>query len=413
MKYKRKVFCITSVACAVSYILFLFCGCNIGSIGNGEKQTIHLAMIREVDSISSTFQKAIEAFNEESNSYIIVPVYYKDEASLQRALISGESIDLVDLFRLSTDLYVTKDVLVDLYTLLDQDTELSRTDFVAAFLEMAEQNGHLPYMSASFAARSFIAPKSVVGNIDHWSEQEFIEIATEAPDEYCIMDETSPENFMSIYLTYSIQNYVDISSGVVNLHQASFCNMLNFCKDAYRTSDPEKIPLLQYVSTIFGPMQYVTFLREQADEYALVGFPGADGNGALRYFAAEQLAISALSEQQEGAWAFLKFLVSSTDTNGIGFPVLQTNFDQTIQFAMEDEVDAQGNIIVPGMTEDERDSLIQWLDQAVGSGGTESTSEIIHIIVDEATAYISGDKPMDTVLTLMENRLAIYLAEVE
>jgi hypothetical protein len=33
--------------------------------------------------------------------------------------------------------------------------------------------------------------------------------------------------------------------------------------------------------------------------------------------------------------------------------------------------------------------------------------------VDEATAYISGDKPMDTVLTLMENRLAIYLAEVE
>ena len=413
MKYRTNALRVASLFCTVGLLLSMFGGCQTSSCGTANKITVHLAMTREIDSVSSTFRNAIEAFNEENDTYTVTPVYYKDEASLQRAVISGDAIDLIDLFGLSTDIYVAKGVLLDLYQLLDSDPELSRTDFVPSFLEMAEQNEQLPYLSASFAARSLLAPKSVVGDITGWNEEEFIQISTAAPDEYYIMEETGPLDFLSIYLTYSIQNYVDVNAGATNLRHGALCDVLTYCKDGFRTSSQGDIPLLQYISTIFGPTQYVTFLREQAEEYALVGFPGAEGNGALRYFAAEQLAISALSEQPDGAWAFLKYLVSSEDINGIGFPVLQANFDRTIQNAMDDEVDEYGNVIVPGMTEEERNDLLQWLGGAAGPGGAENTSAVIDIILDEAASYISGDKSLDDVLALMENRLAIYLAEVK
>lgn len=410
MNCTNRIFRFVSLFCAISFMLVCICSCGFRSNNAGNKTIIHLAMVREINDVSSTFRNAISSFNEENDMYTIAPVYYKDEASLQRAVISGDAIDIIDLFGLSTDVYLAKGVLADLYTFLDADSELSRKDFVPAFLEMAEQNGHLFQMSASFAARSLLAPKAVVGNLNRWDENTFIEIASSAPAEYYVMDETSALDFLSIYLTYSIQNYVNINTETVSLRNGAFCDMLTYCRDAYRANG--QVPLLQYISTIFGAAQYVTFLREQANEYALVGFPGADGNGALRYFAAEQLAISALSEQSDGAWTFLKYLISSTDPNGIGFPVLQTNFDHTIQEAMEDELDEQGNVVVPGMTEAERNSLLQWLDNASGPGGAENTSDMIDIILEEAVAYISGDKSLDETLSLMESRLGIYLAEV-
>ena len=261
MKYRANALRVVSLFCTVGLLLSMFAGCQASSRRTANKITVHLAMTREIDSVSSTFRNAIEAFNEENDTYTVTLVYYKDEASLQRAVISVDAIDLIDLFGLSTDIYVAKGVLLDLYQLLDSDPELSRTDFVPSFLEMAEQNEQLPYLSASFAARSLLTPKSVVGDITGWNEEEFIQIATAAPDEYYIMEETGPLDFLSIYLTYSIQNYVDVNAGTTNLRHGALCDMLTYCKDGFRTSSQGDIPLLQYISTIFGPTQYVTFLR--------------------------------------------------------------------------------------------------------------------------------------------------------
>lgn len=375
-----------------------------------QANVVFLATIRNISSVSSVFQNAIDHFNAENGEYVIEPVYYKDEASLQRAVISGDSIDIIDLYGLSTDAYVSKGILTDLYQYIDSDSDISRDDFVPAFLHMAEQQEHLLFLSSSFSARGLLVPRSVVGDMTTWTEQEFLAIAENLPSEYYIMGETSALDFFSIYLTYTMDDIVDLVRGSINLDNENFCKTLTCCKEAYRNSAQGTMPLLQYFNVIFGASQYVTYIREQSDEYALVGFPGADGNGALRYFATEQLAISGLSENSAGAWAFLKYLVMSEPGN-VGFPVLQKHFDAVIASEMEDMVDENGNIVKPGMTDEEAMLLTQWLDNASGPGGAENASEVIEIILEEASAYITGDKNLDTVLNLIENRVAIYLAE--
>lgn len=375
-----------------------------------EENVVFLATLRDVSTVSSAFQNAIYNFNAENGTYRVEPVYYKDEASLQRAVISGDPIDIIDLYSLSTDAYVSKGILADLYGYIDSDSDISRDNFVPAFLDMAQQQEQLLFLSSSFSARGLLVPRTIVGNTTTWTEQEFLAIAKNLPDDYYIMGETSALDFFSIYLTYKISDFVDLNLGTIDLDQADFCEMLTYCKEAYRTSAQGTTPLLQYFNVIFGASQYVTYIREQSDEYALVGFPGADGNGALRYFATEQLAISQLSKNAAGAWEFLKYLVMSEPGN-LGFPVLQEHFEAVIASEMEDILDENGDIVVQGMTEEEKTLLTQWLDNASGPGGAENTSEVIDIILEEASAYITEDKDLDTVLELIEDRVTIYLAE--
>lgn len=417
---------IAACICAAGIALVSFCGCQAdGALSEnsasaettavrkreaGQENTVYLAMVRDVSSVAPAFQNAVNTFNEENGTYSVVPVYYKDEASLQRGVIGGDAIDLIDLFGLSTDIYSSRGVLVDLYSYLDADADLDRGDFVPAFLSMAEQNGMLPFLSSSFSARTFMAPRALVGETSGWTVDEFLAAVDALPDEYYILDETTALDFFSIYLTYSIGNYVDLSTGEIHLDQDSFYKMMTFCKEKYRSSSQGTTPFLQYFSVIFGPLQYVDYLREQSEEYTLVGFPGAEGNGALRYFASEQIAISSLSENPDGAWEFLKYLVTA-QPDGIGFPVLMDSFQNVIQSAMEDTLDENGAVEEQGMTEEERDSLLSWLDQAAGPGGAANTSEVVDIIVEEAAAYIRGDKTYEAVLQLMENRLSIYLSE--
>jgi hypothetical protein len=294
---------------------------------------------------------------------------------------------------------------------LDTDADLSREELVPAFLEMADQNGTLPFLSSSFAVRTLMAPSSLVPQQQGWTITEFLEVAENLPDGYDLMDDKSALDFLSLYLTYTIEDYVDLRSATVNLRQADLMQMMEYCRNDYVDSSQGDTPLLSYLTTVFGPDMYTSFLRESAEEYTLIGFPGASGNGALRYYGAEQLSILTTADYSDGAWEFLKYLLRWDRTGGIGFPVLQENFDRAISEAMEDALGENGTILSKGMTEAERDSLLAWIDNASGPGGSENTSEVISILLEDAASYISGDKTMDEVLEIMENRMQIYLSE--
>lgn len=402
MKYLRRILVAALIVCLT--------GCG-GTESGGEKRVVHMATLRPETEMTSNFQQALASFNEENSDYCVEVTCYKDETSLQLAIVGGAEIDVVDLYHLSTDLYISGGLLADLYSYLDADEDINREDFVPAFLAMAEEDGALPFLSASFAVRTLMAPKSLVPNQQGWTVNEYLETVKQLPAGTYIMEDKSGLDFFSLYLTYTIQNYVNLKTDVLNLRQADFMNMLEYCRDGYVDSAHGDTPLLSYMNTIFGPDMYLSYLREQAEEYTLIGFPGASGNGALRYFGAEQLAILSNAGNGNGAWEFLKYFIQWERTGGIGFPVLQTNFDRFIQDAMEDTRDENGNIVEAGMTEAERDSLLEWINNASGPGGSENTSEVISIMLEEASAYLSGEKSMDDVLRIMENRLQIYLSE--
>lgn len=402
MKYLRRIFVAALIVCLT--------GCS-GTESGGEKQVVHLATLRPETEMTSNFQQALERFNQENSDYNVEVTCYKDETSLQLAIVGGAEIDAVDLYQLSTDLYISSGLLADLYSYLDADEDIKREDFVPSFLAMAEENGTLPFLSASFAVRTLMAPKSLVPNQQGWTVNEYLETVKQLPTGTYIMEDKSGLDFFSLYLTYAIPNYVNLKTDALNLRQDDFMNMLAYCRDDYVDSAHGDTPFLSYMNTIFGPDMYLSYLREQSNEYTLIGFPGASGNGALRYFGAEQLAILANAKNGNGAWEFLKYFIQWERTGGIGFPVLQKKFDRFIQDAMEDTRDENGNIVEAGMTEAERDSLLEWISNASGPGGSENTSEVISIILEEASAYMSGEKSMDDALRIMENRLQIYLSE--
>ena len=63
------------------------------------------------------------------------------------------------------------------------------------------------------------------------------------------------------------------------------------------------------------------------EELTFVGYPATGGSGTAVGFSGAQLVIALYSDNQEGAWDFIKYYLLNGNSEE-GFPVIQTVFDK-------------------------------------------------------------------------------------
>ena len=120
-------------------------------------------------------RSAIVQFNRTSTTHRIRVIDYAEfnteddwQAGLTRLsteIISGNVPDLLDVSNLPFNQYAAKGLLLDIYTLIDSDPELNRSDFVESALRAAEINGSLYQIFPSFSVITMFGHPSVVGAI--------------------------------------------------------------------------------------------------------------------------------------------------------------------------------------------------------------------------------------------------------
>jgi multiple sugar transport system substrate-binding protein len=176
-------------------------------------------------------------------------------------------------------------------------------------------------------------------------------------------------------------------------------------------------------------------LAAVGEPITFIGYPTEEGfSGHYMQTENGSFSISAKSKHQEGAWEFLQFQLLQEFDERDGFPVYKSALENLFTDAMAPiyQTDENGNLILDengnpveriragitdgansvvwyAATEQEIDTLRTMIGEAKPLDA--GISVIMNIIQEESAAYFAGQKTLDEVVELIQNRAQLYVSE--
>ena len=148
---------------------------------------------------------------------------------------------------------------------------------------------------------------------------------------------------------------------------------------------------------------------------ALAGYPSEEGmvNGLWL----DSVAINADSANKEGAWQFIRFLLEEENQKLVtDMPVhvgaLEGSVEEYLYDYYNNTMTSDGGYIIrPELPEGIEEKF--WECLANAKPASYRTEQVLAIIEEEAELYFTGDKSIEEISAVIENRVKLYLAEME
>lgn len=440
------------------YITF---GCN--QSGNDSKPYFDLLTRRPMSEVENTqiitmaslYDNSggdlhVSEFNKSQSKYRVKFVdynQYNDDYSTDGAMkqlhldiIAGKAPDIIVTSDLSTIRSLSgKGAFVDLYELMENDSEVNRKTLMPNMLSALESpDGSLYTLAPSFSTVT-LAAKTSLYNKKGWTFDDMFEFYNNAPDTADhLYDYETKEEKLSELLAAS-GDFVDYEKGTCSFDRKDFINLLEFCDrfaDKIETPDKETEyeALGQYYYEKFmawsqnrtivekmspGSYSYTRYILAK-DEITFVGYPSKNGKGGRISF--ETLyAVSNTCPDKQGAWEFLRtyFLPDYQNSeSSYGTPALKSSYEKILDDGMHftdpftgesvEYIEDDGDKYYP-TTQEERDMLDDYMAEC--DTILYIDPDISDICMEEAGAYFSGECSAQQAAEMIQNRVSILLSE--
>ena len=370
--------------------------------------------------------------------------------NLNNDITSANCPDLIDLSSVNISQLVAKGVLEDLTPYLEKSSKLNRDDFVDNIVKAYTFDDMLVSIPAYFNIQTVVGPVSMVGSESGWTLEELIALAKEHPDAE-LFDRVSKQYILQAAMMFNEDSFIDWSTGECRFDTEEFKNILEFVNkfpdevnlEEGMDSEPTRI---QNGEVLLATAYIYDFERLQMydeifqGEYNCVGFPTVDGTGGHALSAGEAYGITVKSAHKDAAWEFLESILTQEENDRFrsGFPTVKSKLDEMAQKAVEPDYvtdengeilkDENGEPIISGTstigyedgwsytyrtpTQEEVDAVMELMNNAkpVSFNGND---EITKIINEEAEGFFKGQKSVDEVAGIIQNRIKIYVGETK
>lgn len=402
------------------------------------KEIITLASINPDYSLISQFNQSNDTYRIEVKDYSEYVDGVDDSQAVTKLntdIIAGEIPDILDLNGLNYESYAKKGVLADLYTYLDNDTNLNRDSLLAGIADQLEYSGGLYAITPSFGIATIVGKTSVVGSDMGWTLEELIELENSSNEGQLLFSTMTGSWFIELYCEMNLNEFVDYEKGTCDFDSDDFIEALEYAKKLgnMETTYEETVEaelrnesaLLVYteLETVFSLYNMESYLPE--DGLTAVGFPTGSGVGSVM-MPTELYGICEATAVGDGAWAFISYLLSrdhsENKTGGMrGIPVLKSLYDEEIEACInppdvQDSEIADGIYIdgvlyeIESMTQAQADELAEIIN-TMGGRRSSSSTEILEIIIEECAPFFEGEKTAQAVAQIIQSRLSTYMAE--
>lgn len=399
---------------------------------------------------NNIFQKAVVDFNKSSDQYRIV---LKEYDGYDRLLVdlTANCPDILDLNGLSVKQLASAGVLEDLSPYLDNSQMLDRSDYLENVLEAYTYDGKLVTIPSSFWLQTVFASaeglKEVFGtDIEGgWTVEELMAYADANPEAE-LFDGFSKSSIMYYLMMYGHNSFIDWETGKCSFDSDRFKQVLEFVERfpdevvSNSASTPARIEAgevllaAEYINRFDGLQLFEEMFGGEA---ACVGFPTADGSTGCRFYANNALAISSGSSHKEGAWAFMESFLANEDYEDTNDFVTNRAWLEkkaatalAAEYATRDDgtlVEVDGKYVMINYsaytvtyedgwtfsshipTEEEIQQIFALIQMAHQPGG--ESDMILNIIDEEAEAFYQGQKSVDAVAKIIQNRAQVYINE--
>ncbi|MDE7250934.1 MAG: extracellular solute-binding protein [Lachnospiraceae bacterium] len=422
-------------------ILLLILALCLSSCGNKETQgpvVLVLATFQE----GPELHKQVEIFNQNHRDYQIEIKSYQRAnvseedgiAKIQREIIAGNGPDLIDF----GDEYSNTDVMggytEDLIPYLDGDWEKYFTNI----LDSLCYKDCLYAIPTWFSLDTFAGSKEALGGRERWNIQEMMACYDEQPEGVMLYPGETRYNVLNRILTGSMEYYIDWESGTCSFDQEEFGQILSFS-----ASFPEGLELDDDFSVKQAFLDgkaliiptHIMGIYDIADaEYifgstdiSYIGYPVEGVSGTVISPKSPVLAISGKSKHKEICWEFISQYLDVEYQKKLGLPINRAAMEEKLTQSLETEYEivdgekkpvAKSQVLIAGddqpqdiycLTEEQAQRLMQLIESTQINDAFDY--HLYRIIMDEVDSYFSGDKTLEEVTEIIQNKASIYVSE--
>lgn len=398
---------------------------------------------------SESIQKDVISFNLSNPEYEVQIVDYSTGdlmSSLTQMNLQLSGPEPPDIICTVTDMsrYIGAGVLADLYPYMEKDTAFNSDDYLDNILTEYEQDGKLYGVINKFCIKMLVGNVDVLPDTEKWTTAEMLDFAAKHQDQQLFQQQSSSD-IMIILAAPKIDEFVNWDTGECYFESEEFISILEYAAkcgqenpatlgdDAYEAINAGKFLLIDYYFNNALALQYTDTLFNGSAQY--IGHPVSSySESGILIYDALVFGIHSNSDNKDGAWAFLSYMLSDTCQNRIAdedeaFPIKRSSVERHIEAAMKNEIsiDENGNEVVKpksyfthyGLTgeiyaisEEQADQVRYLLENARGRYNiTSFQTSMFGIIMEEAQSYFAGQKTAVEVASIIQNRIEIYVNE--
>lgn len=404
-------------------------------------------------SLAVKFNKASDKYHVSVKEYIdydnMNENSYSDAiTSLNNDLTSGNCPDLIDLSGVNIAQMASKGVFDDLNSYLEKSSVLKRSDFLENILDAYTYEDELISIPASFAVQTLMGYKSQLGDKKGWTLDEMISYAESNPDKE-LFDRVSKNEILQGLIMLSGESFMDWNTGECNFDSDQFKNLLNFVNrfpDEVDWDDSKPVtPIRIQNGEVLLDMVSIDEFRAIQESLEMfkgdgvcIGYPTADGSGGHAFYARDAYAITSKAKCKDGAWAFIESVLTEEPGRWSrnGFPTLKARLEAEaeeavkIRYALDENgnpwLDENGDPIIENEgggigwgdwfytyhvpTQEEVDMVLEVI-RAARPFNYDNNDEAMKIILEEAEPFFKGQKGIDEVAGIIQNRVSNYIGE--
>lgn len=412
--------------------------------------------------LTSDAKKLIAEFNKENPTYKIRVIDYSEFNSAENDYNGGVTAfnadattgNIPDIMMTggisNIQTYINKNLFADLTPLMEK-AGLNKSDYLENIIEAGSKDGKLYNVIPFFYLNGHMIKKSLLNGKDGITIDEYMELEKKNNIAGKSLWYETQSAVISDAFSYNTGDFLDVSTGKCNFDSDDFKKVLIFAnefptntdnmEEIYKDADYNSAYMKdQLLLSSFGMGSFREAYRTEqsmfGEDVVIIGFPNIDGDSKPVINPSLSVAISAKCSDKEGAFEFVKMLLSEDFQNQIdngyagsrGIPILKSAFEKMGETAMEPyaykndqgewvEIDPSEDTYQRGGKEYPYQNLpkerLEYYKEVCTSVSSIRYKEdqILNIINEEAAAYFAGQKSVDEVTRIIQSRASIYVKE--
>ncbi len=368
------------------------------------------------------YNEAIVSFNKKYPQYLITEAEYKEESQLLTELIAGKGPVLVDTHIVDFQEYVKLWECLD-GKLLEAGQGNVLLDKIMEFCKIGDkQYGVI----TEWSMLTFV---TVQNEVTQWNQKQFMDYLKRHPEVEGIFAEQSPIFFLKLFFFQSMEKcpFWNLETDEAYLDTKEFKWLLEYAgKVAAEVKSEDYLTLMTKIKKgeYLGELAYLNNPESLAyydkvfgDEVKYIGIPGNSGSEHyINAGAPITVRSSATEEQKRVAILFLEHLISyevqkaaseTTGTLSVRKDVLEEYLqnipEETLWFSNGEAIE---------VTLDTEKNVEEFMDLYEKAEPKPSLpAEVENILEEELQSYFAGQKTLDQVCSVLQNRMQLYLYE--
>ncbi len=382
-------------------------------------------------------QNAVATFNRSNMEYRITLVdygvkeydYAKSLENLQKDIVAGNVPDIIDIGNnnFPWQNWASKDILTELYPLMENDEEFDKEDILDNVREAYEVEGALYILPSTLSLKCMMAKTSNVQGISALTPESMWQLEENIAEDANLFFWHNQENIMMNMVYHNLTEFVDYEKGECYFNTAEFQEILEYVKEQPAEFEFEEgVGIASYLRTdraIFHDFSmsqsadYQFYKELFGGDVTCLGFGNEDAGSIELTLCGSALAITESCQYKDVAWQFVKEYVGENGQNSgfmFGIPSTKDGFEAFLTSAGEHEDITQYTVDdvtleIGNATEEDIEEMRELMERADTCYYTDS--DIVKIIEEEVAPYLRGQKSVEEVMDIIQSRVEIYLKE--